>query len=349
MDTIQYCPQSRKNKHLNSYERGQIALLTSDGLSPYAIAKKINRSPNTIRSEILRGSVAQIKNGSTVSFYFPDVAERKYLVNRKLCRPKFKLLTCGSFIDYAVSKFLIDHFSFDAIRGQAIVSNLFPKSHTVSAKTLYNYVDKGLLPIKNIDLPLKVKRSSKSSRVRKNKKILGNSIDERPQQANERTEFGHWEIDTVIGKRQGKNEVLLTLTERMSRKELIRKIPCKESRHVQAAITALRHELKGHFNDVFKSITSDNGAEFSELSQIEKESATKVYFAHPYCSGERGSNERHNGLIRRFIPKGKSMNDYSVEKIAWVENWCNSLPRKILGYSTPDEVFNFHLQQIVSA
>lgn len=349
MDTIQYCPQSRKNKHLNPYERGQIVLLANEGLSPYTIAKRINRSPNTIRAELLRGSVSQIKNGNLVSVYFPDVAERNYLDNRKLCRPKFKLLTCASFIEYAVTKFQNDHFSFDAICGQAAVSALFPKSHTVSAKTLYNYVDQGLLPIKNIDLPLKVKRSSKSSRVRKNKKVLGTSIDERTQQANERTEFGHWEIDTVIGKRQGKNEVLLTLTERMSRKELIRKIPCKDSHHVQDAIKAIQTELAEHFGDIFKSITSDNGSEFAELSKIERECATKVYFAHPYCSGERGSNERHNGLIRRFIPKGKNINDYSVDKIAWVEHWCNSLPRKILGYSTPDEVFDFYVNQILSA
>lgn len=225
MDTIQYCPQSRKNKHLSAYERGQIALLIGNGLSPYAIAKKINRAPNTIRAEILRGSVLQIKNGKTISVYFPDVAERKYLENRKHCCPKLKLISCAPFIEYAVSKFQNDHFSFDAICGQATVSNLFAKSHAVCAKTLYNYVDQGLLPIKNIDLPLKVKRSSKRSRVRKNKKILGSSIDERAPEVNERSEFGHWEIDTVIGKRQGKNEVLLTLTERMSRKELIRKIP----------------------------------------------------------------------------------------------------------------------------
>lgn len=349
MDTIQYCPQSRKNKHLDAYERGQIALLISNGLSPYAIAKKINRAPNTVRAEILRGSVLQIKNGKPISVYFPDVAERKYLENRKHCCPKLKLISCAPFIEYAVSKFQNDHFSFDAICGQAMASNLFSKSLTVSSKTLYNYVDQGLLPIKNIDLPLKVKRSSKRSRVRKNKKILGASIDERAPEVNERTEFGHWEIDTVVGKRQGKNEVLLTLTERMSRKELIRKIPCKESRHVHDAIATLQKELKGHFSDVFKSITSDNGAEFSELSKLEQESTTKIYFAHPYCSGERGSNERHNGLIRRFIPKGKNINDYSIEKIAWVENWCNTLPRKILGYSTPNEVFALHFQRIVSA
>lgn len=83
MDTIRYCPQPRKNKH--PYERGQISLLLNDGLSPYAIAKKINRSPNTVRSEIFLGSVLQIKNGKTISVYFPDVAERKYLENHKHC------------------------------------------------------------------------------------------------------------------------------------------------------------------------------------------------------------------------------------------------------------------------
>lgn len=130
MDTIKYYPQSRKkrlNKHLNSYEHGQIALLTSDSLSTYAITKKLNRSPNTIRAQILRGFVSQIKNGNIISACFPDVAERKYLVNLKLCRPKFKLLACAPFIDYADSKFPTNHFSFDAICGQAIISNLFPK------------------------------------------------------------------------------------------------------------------------------------------------------------------------------------------------------------------------------
>lgn len=175
-----------------------------------------------------------------------------------------------------------------------------------------------MLPIKNIDLPPKVKCSSKHSRVRKNKKILDVSIDERPEQANERAEFEHWEIDTVIGKRQGKNEVLFTLTERMSRKELIRKTPCKDSRRVQNAIKAIQEELHGRFNDVFKNITSDNGAEFSELGKIEKEYAAKVYFAHPYWSRERGSNERHNGLIRRFIPKDKNIATIELKKsLGW--------------------------------
>jgi IS30 family transposase len=108
--------------------------------------------------------------------------------------------------------------------------------------------------------------------------------------------------------------------------------------------------LDGHdFIRVFKTITSDNGLEFSELSKLEETGETKVYFAHPYTSCERGTNERHNGLLRRFIPKSKRIDGYSFDEIAFVSNWCNTLPRKILGYKTPEELFEIQLDQIYSA
>lgn len=100
---------------------------------------------------------------------------------------------------------------------------------------------------------------------------------------------------------------------------------------------------------MFKTITSDNGSEFAELSQIENDTSIKIYFAHPYSSWERGSNERHNGLLRRFIRKGKRMDNYSYEDIMFIADWCNSLPRKILGYKTPDELFDFELDKIYAS
>ncbi len=210
-----------------------------------------------------------------------------------------------------------DH-SLDSVYGAALRHNKFPKSEMVCTKTLYNYVDAGLLEIKNIELPLKVKRSSKGSRKRSYKKKLGRSIDERPENINDRSEFGHWEIDTVIGKKT-KEPVLLTITERMTRKEIIRKIPSKTVDAVQNALLKLINETGDCFSKVFKSFTCDNGSEFAEMASIEKSIDTKIYFAHPYASGERGTNERHNGLIRRFIPKGRSMNEFSVESIARVQ------------------------------
>ncbi|OWZ82625.1 IS30 family transposase, partial [Natranaerobius trueperi] len=107
--------------------------------------------------------------------------------------------------------------------------------------------------------------------------------------------------------------MLLTITERQTRKEIIRKIPAKTTEAVQETLANLAYEMGDSFSKVFKSFTADNGLEFAELASLEKTSNTKVYFAHPYASGERGTNERHNGLIRRFIPKGKSLLDFSTE------------------------------------
>lgn len=347
MDYLHDTPKSRKNKHLNAYERGQIALLHSEGMSPYAIAKRLGRASNTIRNELKRGTVSQIKGNKTVNIYFPDTGQKVYESNRKNCGPKFKLLECEDFINYVIELFYENEQSIDSICGAAKLHNKFSKSEMVCTKTLYNYIDLGLLQISNIDLPLKLKRSSKPKRVKRNKKKLGTSIDERPENINNRSEFGHWEIDTVIGKKNKNDEVLLTMTERMTRKEIIRKISGKTAESVQEAILKLINDSGDLFSTVFKSFTSDNGSEFSELGSIEEIVDTKVYFTHPYSSWERGTNERHNGLIRRFIPKGRSISEFSIEAIARIQNWCNTLPRKILGYLTPDEFFEDQLREIL--
>lgn len=121
----------------------------------------------------------------------------------------------------------------------------------------------------------------------------------------ERQDFGHWECDLVLGSRS-KDEVLLTLVERKTRCSLIRKLPNKESASVIAAFRKLKDGMfRGCFSRVFLSITTDNGSEFSSLSELEKLSHTRIYYAHPYCSSDKGTNENHNGLFRRFLPKGK--------------------------------------------
>lgn len=103
------------------------------------------------------------------------------------------------------------------------------------------------------------------------------------------------------------------------------------------------------FSDIFKTITGDNGSEFANLSTLEAETDTKVYFTHPYSSFEKGTNERHNGLIRRFIPKGKHISDYSSYDISFIEEeWMNTMPRRILNYNTLEELFEIHLDEIHS-
>ena len=177
----------------------------------------------------------------------------------------------------------------------------FSSDQIVCTRTLYNYVDQGLLAIRNSDLPEKLKRNTKIHRVHKNKKKLGRSIEERPKEINDRKEFGHWECDLVLGHKTRDDQVLLTLSERMSREFLILRIPYKTAASVMSAFQTLHKQYSEHWNEIFKTITTDNGSEFADLSNLEEVSNTLVYYAHPYTSCDKGTVERHNGLIRRFI------------------------------------------------
>ena len=185
-------------------------------------------------------------------------------------------------------------------------------------------------------------------KTRKNKRVLGRSIEERPSDANDRSEFGHWEADLVIGSKKKDDDALLTMLERKTREYWMIRVPGRNPNGVMAALTTIRSRYSEHWDTIFKTITTDNGSEFSMLSELEDLSKTLVYFAHPYTSCEKGSVERHNGLIRRFIPKGKRIDSYSDEQISQVEIWCNSLPRKLLGYRTPDDLFENELDRIYS-
>lgn len=318
MDQVNNITKPEKNKHLNFKDRLLIEIRLKDGFSGYRIAQELGKARNTIYSEINRGTTTQIKNGKEIQAYFAETGQAVYDRNRLNSKKTFKYLQCKVFIDHVVSEFQKNSWSLDSTVGDAIASGKFDKSQTICTKTLYNYVDLGLLDIKNTDLPMKLRRSSKKSRVRKNKKTLGTSIEERPEEIETREEFGHWEIDTVIGEKSSDDKVLLTIVERKTRYSIVLRIDGKTACAVTEGIKELKELYGSRFKEVFKSITSDNGSEFTDLSNLEKEVGTKVYFTHPYSSYERGTNERHNGLIRRFIPKGKRISDYCVDKVAAV-------------------------------
>ena len=171
-------------------------------------------------------------------------------------------------------------------------------------------------------------------------------ISQRPKHIENRKEFGHWEIDTVIGKKTSDQDVLLTIIERKSRYYKVIKIDSKSSKPVNDALLDYIMESKTKVAEVFKSITSDNGSEFSGLSDFE--SLVAVYFCHPYSSFERGSNEIHNGILRQFIPKGRSINDFSEDEIMYFVDIINAKPRKNLGYRTPEEIFDEEMDKIYS-
>lgn len=335
----------RHFKHITAYDRGKIAALRAEGKSLQAIADVIGCNKSTISRELKRGTVSQRKsNGKMIKVYFPDTGQLMYERHRKACGAKFKLDKTIEFIQFAEAKILGEDWSPDAVCGYAKRNGLY-EGTMVCTKTLYNYIDLGLIGVKNIDLPMKVRLNTKKRRSHQNKRVLGLSIEERPEEINERKEFGHWEIDTVVGKKT-KDQVLLTLTERKTREEIIFRVPGKDTTSVTDAITKLKNDYGDKFPQVFKTITADNGSEFSSLGESVEKDKTTIYYTHPYTSCERGTNERHNGLIRRFIPKGKVISNVADQTITYAEKWCNQLPRRILKYKTPEECFQEELAHL---
>ena len=322
--------KSRKFHHLTEIQRGQIEAMVKLKVSKIQIAIKVGISRSTLYEELKRGTVTQ-KNSdlTTREEYFAEVGQIVYEKNRQKCRKPFKISKAKEFVEYAEEKIIKEKLSPDSVAGYAKKENLFEE--TVCTKTLYNYIDKRLIKVKNID-------------NREYLKKLGESIELRPKSVEDREEFGHWEIDTVLGKSEA-DEVLLTLDERKTRKRYIMRLPAKKAQCVNEALKILKEQYADKFAQVFKSITADNGSEFANLSEI----GVPVYFAHPYSSWERGTNERQNGLVRFFIPKGKPISQVSDRIINRVEDWINKLPRKLFNYSSSAELFEEEISLIYAA
>lgn len=338
----------RKGQHLTEIERGKIAAWHTEGVSNRQIAKRIGVAPQTIHNEMKRGNLKQVKlvNGKKRFFsaYNAELAQNVYQSNRLNCHRKEKFPHVRAFLSFFVELFKEQGYSPDVVVGIAKQESLFAPDEMVSTTTLYKLIDSQRLEVRNIDLLEKTKRRTTKNRQVINRKVLGKSIEERPTSIETRKEFGHFEIDTVNGKRDGSETALLTLTERLTRFEIIRAIDAKDADSVTYAIKQLIHEYGTFFSRIFRSITADNGSEFAQLSTT-LEGLTDVYFTHPYTSCERGTNENHNRMIRRYIPKGASIDDYSRRFIEGIADKMNHLPRKILGYQTPNEAFEQVLKQ----
>lgn len=210
---------------------------------------------------------------------------------------------------------------------------------------MYSWIDKVLMKTKNIDMVLKLKRKTNknSKKNRKNKMALGESIETRPKEIEIREDFGDWEIDTVIGSKKKTDPVIITLTERKSRYELIIKIDSETNKAVEEGLSFLKdtNQLK---KQVFKTITSDNGLELLSLTKICE--YVKIYYCHSYRSYERGTSENQHKLIRRFIKKSEEIGNYADRQIERIMNWMNNYPRNILGYMAAEEAFIKELKLI---
>lgn len=343
---------SRKGKHLSYAERCQIAVLKKEQYSNRQVANVLDRVPQTINNEINRGTITQLKrqkqNGKSYDYDHSvyDAGQAFYEKQRLNCGRRPKWADTDAFLAWADDKMLGEKWSPDAVVGFATKHGLFDPAIIPCTTTLYQWIDRVILRTTNLDLLEKLSRKPKAVRhgQRPNRKVLGTSIEARPEAVAARESFGHWEIDTVVGNRAKADAVLLTLVERRTRFEVILKLEGKDAHSVGRAVHGLRERAGADFPRIFKTVTSDNGSEFSGLHEALQDVAD-VYFSHPYCSWERGTSENQHKLIRRFLPKGKPISPVSEAQCLRIQQWMNDYPRRILGYQTPHERFVREFQQ----
>ncbi|MDR3294053.1 MAG: IS30 family transposase, partial [Clostridiales bacterium] len=267
-----------------------------------------------------------------------------YEENRLRGGRKTRIEECAELIKFVEEKVLSEEkWSIDSAIGFAKEKELF--TEFVTTKTFYNWVDRGLTKLKNMDLLLKVRRKARKEQP-KRRRVLGRSIDERPKEVETREEFGHWEGDGIVGKEQKGH--LITLVERLTGIGLLFNVGDKQDGRIVEVLKYLKEEMGEVFAEIFKSITFDNGSEFARSDIMENEIKTQVYYAHPYSSWERGTNENWNGMVRRYIPKGSSFEKLTDKDMSKISNCINTLPRKRFGYHTPLDLWKEKISAIIN-
>lgn len=338
-----------RGQHLRLDDRGAIQRLHKLGYSNRAIARLLNCSPTTVGNELRRGTPeCSLGRRGRKPGYTARRGQAAYEVNRRSCHKPHRMDFCEGFTLFVVKQVREHRWSLDACVGYARLHGLFEADEMVCTKTLYNELRTGRMPLTPFELPELLNRKRRKQRNHANKRPKGRSIEERPSVVDERSEIGHWEADTVVGRRSGKESAVLTLLEKVTDNYIAIRISGKTSEAVVEAMRGIRSAYGDKFSQIFKTITTDNGSEFEDLSEIEQW-GTKVYFAHPYSSWERPQNERHNGLLRRYIPKGVSIDRYRSEDVLTFSDEINALPRKLLGYRTPEELFETFLDKVYAA
>lgn len=340
------------HKHLTWTDRLKIEKGLKEGLKPLAIANRLHVHNSTIYRELKRGTYTHLNSDlTTEERYSPDIAQQRYEDNLKAKGGNLKIGNDHDLAAYIEKRIGKDGYSPAAVVGE-IKRQKLPFRTEVSEKTIYNYIDKGVfLTLSRKSLPEHGRRKRKYDKVTRRKAARvarGESIENRPQEINQRQTFGHWEGDCVCGKKKTK-ETLFVLSERLTRQEIIIKMPNQTALSVVHALNKLERRYGKQFPKIFKSITFDNGSEFADCAGMERSiysqsrKRTKVYYCHPYSAYERGTNENINKMIRRFLPKGTDFKKVSAAYIQRIETWLNHYPREILGFETSDALFTRHL------
>lgn len=326
-------------KYLSYRERQDIEALYRVGTPVKQIALYLKRCYSTVYKELKRGRVKlRGYEYEDVYSYSAAVAQERFLQAQTSKGCSIKLGRDKAFADYIEWKILSDRFSPAAALAAARRRGFETK---ICVSTLYSYIDKGyFLHLSNSNLPCKPYNKKRVyHQVHRHSNFLLPHIEDRPDYVSTRQELGHWEMDCVCGP-SGSRPVLLVLTERVTRYEMIFRMPDKSASSVVMTLNRIERAYPD-FKERFKTITVDNGKEFSDYAGMirsnRKGMRTQIFYCHPYTSCERGSNENCNRIIRRWVPKGSDIGSLSDRKVREIQEWINDYPRKILGYDSASD------------
>jgi len=318
--------------HLTLVERGQIQALLRQGLTQAAIARELGRCRSVICREVKR-------NGACRNKYRGERAQRRYARVRKNCVPHKRL-------DHKpLWRFVIDMVTSGWTPEQvaAMLPKLYPDdlqmrvSHETIYQSIYNDTRLRFL-IRYLPQSRPKRRRRGQGKKRRGPAIPNRvGIEKRPKVVEERSRFGDWEGDLIVGTNQ--DGFITTLVDRKSRRLEARKAETKKADEIAQAVIDALQDLPVSW---VKTITFDNGTEFARHEDMAKVLPVDIYFADPYASYQRGTNENTNGLIRRYLPKGTSFRNLTQQQLDRITEELNNRPRKCLGYRTPNQVFQEH-------
>ena len=320
-------------------ERLEIGILLERGYSDQEIAAVLGRHRSTIYRERERNSTGYPRG--TLRRYDPAKAHHKAYVRRKYAKYQaMRIVSDMKLREYIETKLLVDDWSPEQIAGRLAHEAGLAK---VSAPTIYTYIRSPYGRVLEYELQLaKKKRLARKKKWQRKVTALEGRvfIDQRPEAANNRRQFGHWEADFIVSGRAYGNTSLLVLHERVSRYTLIAKVQARTVKNVEDVfIEAL--PLIGNF----QSLTLDNDIAFQKHAQLSQLITAPVYFCQPYHSWEKGGVENVNKLIRYYVPKGCDIAAYSEQEIWDIQHLINNKPRKILGYRTATEAYLQHQKE----
>ena len=311
-------------RQITHQERYTLGLLKRQGLSPSEIARILGRHRSSISREIRRN------RSNSDGTYRPQLADWYARSRRSRSRRNSRFQT-GDF--RLVERFLRRKWSPEQISGRFRKDGILRISHeTIYRHTWADKAAGGDL-YKHLRCATKKRRKRHNSYDSRGRLAGKRHISERPQWIEKRRSIGHWEVDTVVG--AGSKDCVATLVERKTGLTMLGKLPDRSKTSMSRRLRSLiRREP-----DCFKTITADNGTEFHDYEAVEKATLAKFYFATPYHSWERGSNENLNGLLRQYLPKRSNLKGLTQRQCDALAQLLNTRPRKRLGYRTPEECF----------